>query len=97
MVFGWSLVLSDLVTYASGGGVAVAGLHSMFASGVVLATAAATHMPGLWPSIPTHVAVIVAVMTWPAQSAVFVMIALLVDVTLFVRAFRRHAARARAT
>ena len=65
------------------------------ALGAVVPGAAATELPELWPAAFVHAAGVALTTLWPALSAVFVMACLRIDGVLFIRAFRRHAARAR--
>lgn len=94
--WGWSLVLSDLVSYSMGATVAEAGAHSMFASACVTALAA-VEMPLLWLSAAGHAIAIPLIETSPSLSTAIVMTTMMFDLVWFFLAFRRHAARTAVT
>jgi serine/threonine-protein kinase len=96
MVWGWSLAVSDAVSYSFGRDAAEAAAHSMTVSAFVTVCAAVWGLRGVWPSAVVHAATVLAIFAAPKLSAIFAIGALMVDAVVFVRAFRTEGRRSRA-
>ncbi len=90
--WGWSMVLSDVVTYALGHDAAEAAAHAMLAGGCFTACAA-IYLRELAVCVAVHAVAVIGILSAPTYSAAFAMSALICDAVIFVHAFRREGAR----
>jgi len=92
--WGWSLLLSDAVSYSLGADAAEAAAHGMACSAFVSAMAG-VQLREIRPAVLVNACAAILIVIAPIYSAIFAMVALTIDVAIFIRAFRLEGTRSR--